>query len=126
MCCWTCNLLLMSEGYPPAIILKNDRKKYYDALNKANSGDYGKLLLMVMQALERSLDIYLSHLTNSYEDYQPISSIVNEPDFPYGQEYVGLLVRQGKIDAFKEGRNWLTTKAAVLDYMENRERKRKM
>lgn len=81
---------------------------------------------MVMQALERSLDIYLSHLTNSYEDYQPISSIVNEPDFPYGQEYVGLLVRQGKIDAFKEGRNWLTTKAAVLDYMENRERKRKM
>lgn len=120
------NLLLMSEGYPPAIILKNDRKKYYDALNKANNGDYGKLLLMVMQALERSLDIYLSHLTNSYEDYQPISSIVNEPDFPYGQEYVGLLVRQGKIDAFKEGRNWLTTKAAVLDYMENRERKRKI
>lgn len=118
------NLLLMNDGFPPAIILKNDRKKYYDALNKANNGDYGKLLLLVMQALERSLDIYLSHLTNSYEDYQPISSIVNEPDFPYGQEYVGLLVRQGKIDAFKEGRNWLTTKAAVLEYMENRERKR--
>jgi Fic family protein len=27
------NLLLMKEGFPPAIILKNDRKKYYDALN---------------------------------------------------------------------------------------------
>ncbi len=118
------NLLLMSDGFPPAIILKNDRKKYYDALNKANNGDYSKLLLLVMQALERSLDIYLSHLTNSYEDYLPISSIVNEPGFPYGQEYVGLLVRQGKIYAFKEGRNWLTTKAAVLEYMEKRERKR--
>jgi len=118
------NLLLMKAGFPPAIILKNDRKKYYDALNKANQGDYSKLLLLVLQALERSIDIYLSNLTNTYEDYQPISDIVSEPDFPYGQEYVSLLARQGKIDAFKEGRNWLTTKSAILQYMELRERKR--
>lgn len=118
------NLLFLKEGFPPAIILKNDRKKYYDALNKANQGDYAKLLLLVLQALERSLDIYLSSLTNQYEDYQSISDLVNEPEIPYGQEYVSLLARQGKIDAFKEGRNWLTTKEAVLQYMELRERKR--
>ncbi|MEZ7930166.1 MAG: hypothetical protein QMC21_01445 [Flavobacteriales bacterium] len=41
-----------------------------------------------------------------------------------GQEYISLLARQGKIDAYKEGRNWLTTKEAVLDYIENRKRKR--
>lgn len=118
------NLLLMKEGYPPAIILKNDRKKYYDALNKANAGDYSKLVLLIMQAAERSLDIYLSSLTNTYEDYQSITDIVQEPDIPYGQEYVSLLARQGKIDAFKEGRNWLTTKKAVIEYIEKRDRKR--
>jgi len=118
------NLLLMKAGYPPAIILKNDRKKYYDALNRANKKDYSKLLLVVLQALERSLDIYLGSLTNTYDDYQPISDIVNEPEFPYGQEYVSLLARQGKIDAFKEGRNWLTTKKSVLDYIGKRDRKR--
>jgi Fic family protein len=118
------NLLLMKEGYPPAIILKNDRKKYYDALNAANNGNYSKLLLLVMQALERSIDIYLSSLNNTYDQYQPISDIINEPEVPYGQEYVSLLARQGKIDAFKEGRNWLTTKEAVLDYIQKRERKR--
>ncbi len=118
------NLLLMKEGFPPAIILKNDRKKYYDALNKANSGDYAKLLLLVMQALERSLDIYLSNFTNTYDDFQSISDIVSEPDFPYGQEYVSLLARQGKIGAFKEGRNWLTSKDAVIQYMDLRKRKR--
>ncbi len=118
------NLLLMKDGFPPAIILKNDRKKYYDALNKANQGDYGKLLLLVMQALERSLDIYLSNLTNTYEDYQSISDIVSEPDIPYNQAYVSLLARQGKIDAFKEGRNWLTSKEAVRQYRELRQRKR--
>src|SRR5690606_9982029 len=118
------NLLLMKEGFPPAIILKNDRKKYYDALNAANNEDYGKLLLLIMQAVERSLDIYLSSLNNTYDDYQPIAIIVEEAEVPYGQEYVSLLARQGKIDAFKEGRNWLTTKEAVVDYMKNRDKKR--
>lgn len=120
------NLLLMKDGFPPAIILKNDRKKYYDALNTANNGDYSKLLLLIMQAIERSLDIYLGSLNNTYDDYQPISTIVNEPEVPYGEEYVSLLARQGKIDAFKEGRNWVTSKDAVLDYMKNRDRKRKL
>lgn len=114
------NLLLMKAGYPPAIILKNDKKKYYDALNKANQGDCSKLLLLVLQALERTLDICLSNLSNTYEDYQPISDIVNEPGVPYGQEYLSLLARRGKIDAFKEGRNWLTTKEAVLHYIHSK------
>ena len=118
------NLLLMKEGFPPAIILKNDRKKYYDALNFANNGNYSKLVLLILQALERSLDIYLGSLNNTYDDYQSITNIVSEPNVPYGQEYVSLLARQGKIDAFKEGRNWLTTKEAVLDYIEKRDRKR--
>ena len=95
------NLLLMKEGFPPAIILRNDRKKYYDSMNSANNGDYRKLLLLIMQAVERSLDIYLSSLNNTYDSYQSITDIVKEPDVPYGQEYVSLLARNGKIDAFK-------------------------
>ena len=118
------NLLLMQEGFPPAIILKNDRKKYYDALNQANQEDYSKLVLLILQAVERSLNIYLGSLQNTYDQYQDITSIVSEPDIPYGQEYVSLLARQGKIDAFKEGRNWLTSKKAVLEYRTNRKRKR--
>ncbi len=120
------NLLLMKYGYPPAIILKNDRKKYYDALNTANNEHYGKLMLLIMQSLERSLDIYLSSLNNTYDEYQPISSIVSDNEVPYGQEYLSLLARQGKIDAFKEGRNWLTTKEAVFEYIKNRDRIRKL
>ena len=52
-----------------------------------------------------------------YKEYDSISNIVKEPEIPYGQEYVSLLARQGKIDAHKEGRNWVTTKEAVLDYI---------
>ncbi len=120
------NLLLIQAGFPPAIILKNDRKKYYDALNQANKGDYSKFVLLVIQALERSVNIYLSSLSNTYDDYKPISDIVEEERIPYGQEYISLLARQGKIDAFKEGRNWLTTEDAIWDYIEKRDRKRKL
>ena len=111
------NLLLMSAGYPPAIILQQDRKKYYDALNKANQGNYEKLMHMVLQELERSLDIYLSHLENSHDDYRPISNIIAEMEVPYGQEYLSLLIRRGKIAGYKEGRNWLTTAEAIQEYV---------
>jgi Fic family protein len=118
------NLFLMRKGYPPAIILKNDRKKYYEALNQANNGNYSKLFLLISQAIERSLDIYLmSYPGNNYE-YLPITSIIEEGNLPYGQEYISLLARQGKIDAFKEGRNWYTSKKALNDYLTNRKRKR--
>jgi Fic family protein len=122
------NVLLMKEGYPPAIILKNDRKKYYQSLNQANQGDYSKLLLLVAQALERSLNIYLNALpTEGYDqEYIEINRLVEEKDMPYGQEYISLLARTGKIDAYKEGRNWLTSKAAVQDYIQKRKRERKL
>lgn len=118
------NLLLMKNGFPPAIILKNDRKKYYEALNQANNGNYYKLMLLMCQAVERSLNIFLTALPNNDSDYEIISDIVKEPDIPYGQEYVSLLARQGKIDAHKEGRNWFTTKEAITNYINSRIRKR--
>jgi Fic family protein len=118
------NLILMQYGFPPAIILKNARKKYYEALNMANNGNYSKLMLLMCQSLERTLNIYLSVLPDNTIDYKIVSDIVKEPDVPYGQEYISLLARQGKIDAHKEGRNWYTTKEAILTYISNRKRER--
>jgi Fic family protein len=118
------NLLLMRCGFPPAIILKNDRKKYYEALNQANNGNYQKLTLLMCQSLERTLNIYINALPDTDTEYVEISNLVQEPNMPYGQEYISLLARTGKIDAYKEGRNWLTTREAVEDYISNRKRKR--
>lgn len=112
----------MHHGFPPAIILTNDRAKYYSTLNQANNRNYSKLMLLMRQAAERTLNIYLSAILGSDKDYQAISNIVEEPDIPYGQEYVSLLARQGKIGAHKEGRNRFTTKQAVLDYIEGKEK----
>jgi Fic family protein len=54
------NLILLMHGYPPAIIRKRDRLAYINALETAQLGgskvNYERL---IMQAVERSLDIYL-------------------------------------------------------------------
>jgi len=38
------NLLLMQEGYPLVLILKNDRRKYYRVLELADKGNYKPLV----------------------------------------------------------------------------------
>lgn len=111
------NIILMQAGYPPAVILKNDRKKYYEALNRANKNDYEKLELLISQAIERSLDMYLSVFdpASKLEEYLPLSMLA--PNSPYSAEYLGLLARRGLIDAYKEGRNWVSTKKAIDEYI---------
>lgn len=120
------NLLLMQVGYPLVIILKNDRKKYYRVLGRADQGDLLPLIRFISQMVNRSLDIYLKVLTpisKKRERFFSLSEISRQT--PYSAKYLNLLVRQGKLEAHKEGRIWLTTKEAVERYIKNRERKRK-
>jgi Fic family protein len=116
------NLFLIAKGYPPAIILKQDRLKYYRALHQADSGNLTPLAMLMLQAAERTLDIYLGTFEGNMDDYMPIANLVQEPEIPYGEEYVGLLARQGKIDAYKEGKIWYTSKKAIDDYRQGRQR----
>lgn len=40
---------------------------------------------------------------------------------PYSAEYLSLLARKGRIGAVKIARDWLTTRAAVLNYIKQQE-----
>jgi len=119
------NVILLHEGYPLSVVLKNDRKKYYDTLAKADEGDYTSFVRMMAQSVERSLDIYLNVLRPSNktnEKFMILSKI--SPKTSYSTKYLNLLIRQGKLEAYKEGRNWLTSLEAVERYVQNRKRKR--
>ncbi|MBU6153813.1 MAG: Fic family protein [Bdellovibrionales bacterium] len=61
------NLLLMRSGYPIAIIQKNDRAKYYRALELADSGNPDQIVRLVAQADERILHVYFQAITKSSE-----------------------------------------------------------
>jgi len=122
----TMNLLLMQAGYPLVIILKNDRKKYYDALSKADDGKYESLIKFIAQSVERSLDIYLKTLTPATQKQEKFLTFAEvAKNIPFSAKYLNLLARQGKLEARKEGRNWITSKEAVERYLKNRTRQRK-
>lgn len=121
------NLILMQKGYPLVMILKNDRKRYYDALDKADKSQYLPFVRFIAQAVERSLNIYLKTLLPASprkEVYCPLSEISKKT--PYSEKYLNLLARVGKIEAHKEKRNWVTSYEAIERYMKNRMRRRKV
>ncbi|MBI5793495.1 Fic family protein [Candidatus Uhrbacteria bacterium] len=119
------NVLLMQAGYPLVIVLKNDRRKYYNVLRQADHGKSEALVRFIAQSVERSLNMYLDTLTpvdKKREKFSLLSIVAKET--PYSAKYLNLLVRQGKLEAHKEGRVWLTSKEAVVRYLDERKRKR--
>jgi len=54
------NLVLLRDGFPPAIIRREKRSEYYDALDRAHQGDSDPFVFLVAEEVERSLDIWLS------------------------------------------------------------------
>lgn len=118
------NIILMQSGFPLAVVLKNDRLRYYSALSAADKGDYASFVNFIARAVERTLDIYLKVLTpskNAKEKYLSLSELSKVSKFT--EKYLNLLARTGKLEAHKEGRNWLTTKESLARYLENRVRK---
>lgn len=52
------NLLLMRYGYPIAIITKEDRLRYYDALEISQSSDLSPFLALLTECIHESLEEY--------------------------------------------------------------------
>ncbi len=108
------NLFLMKHGYPITMILKVDRKKYYECLRKSDSEDIKPFIDFCARNIERSLDLYLDAFKKG-EEY--ISLEEASKGSPYSQEYLSLLSRKGKIDSIKIGRNWFIKKKILDNYV---------
>jgi Fic family protein len=119
------NLILLQHGYPPAILLHIDRKKYYRVLKEADRERYTGYFNFIGRAAERSLLIYLNTLKSkddTEDRYGYISLREAAKLCDYGMEYLSYLARTGRLSAIKIRRNWMTTREALTDYIE-REKK---
>ena len=109
------NLMLMREGYPPALLLRDWRVRYIRALDTANTGNYNPLANIIGEAVEGGLDLYLEACAATPDDaYQPLSELA--PLSGYSVDYLGWLIRQGRVEAVKRRGRWYSTKAAVEQY----------
>jgi len=117
------NLLLIQEGYPPAIIRKEDRLAYINSLEKAQTGggmeDFYNL---IHDAVDRSLDIYLEALEPERESKKEIE--ISQRFYTTDEvalllkidpETVRRYVRSGALKAVKLGGKFIRIEKADLD-----------
>lgn len=117
------NLLLMQEGYPPAIVRKEDRGAYINSLEKGQTkNDLVDYYTLIFEAVDRSLDIYL-------ESVGPERTSIGEPTpeqrFYTTEEVAKLLqvdpesvrryVRRGNLRAVKLGGKFIRIDKVDLD-----------
>lgn len=118
------NLILMQEGYPPAIIRKEDRSKYINSLEKGQTkNDLIDYYGVMFEAVDRSLDIYLTTLEPERES--KLQPSAQQRFYTTDQvakllqvdpETVRRYVRSGSLKAVKLGGKFIRIDKADLDF----------
>jgi Fic family protein len=108
------SLMLLQDGYPPALVLREWRPRYIQALQQAHIGEYAPLVNLVGLAVEQSLDLYLEACVESTTYLLPLHELA--PVFDTTADYLGQLARSGKLEAKKRGQHWYASKEAVQQY----------
>ena len=110
------NLLLVRLGYPPAIVFKNERTKYLDAMRKADRGDDGPLGELIARAVTNNLYRFVVPAVAGPARLVPLAILVDEKS---GVTATALraAAERGRLRARKsENGTWLSSKKWVADY----------
>jgi Fic family protein len=110
------NLMLMQEGYPPALVLREWRPRYIQALQQAHFGEYNPLIDLVGLAVEQTLDLYLEACVESTAHLLSLKELAAL--FNTTVDYLGQLARQGKFEAKKRAQYWYASQEAVQHYFQ--------
>lgn len=108
------NLYLISHGYPPVVLKKEDRGKYYRFQRAADAGNPGQFVNFIAKAVDESLTMYLS-IFGGVNELLPLKELAESTQ--YSQEYLSLRARQGVLDAVKIGKVWYSSKGAIEQYL---------
>ncbi len=117
------NLVLVRLGYPPAIVFKNERTKYLDAMRKADKGDYGPLGELIARAVTNNLYRFVVPAVAGPARLVPLASLVDEKA---GVTATALraAAERGRLRAQKsDNGTWLSSKKWVADYQENKHKR---
>jgi len=107
------NLYLICHGYPPIILRKEDRAKYYKFLRGADTGSLTSFANFIAKAVDEALMHYLS-IFGGEDELLPLKELARSS--PYSQEYLSLRARQGRLAAVKIGKVWHASKRALREY----------
>lgn len=132
------NLLLVRQGYPPAVILKQQRVKYLQALRRADpmkhvgaltmlmpegdvaqQPDVGPLAELLARAVKTSIDRFLLPGLAGPHRLLPLSALASEHVSPLALRRAA---EKGRLIATQQEGRWYSSKQAVSRYLASRHR----
>jgi fido (protein-threonine AMPylation protein) len=113
------NFLLVQRGYPPAVILKEQRSRYLKALRNADNGNPQPLAEVVARAVSGALARFLIPKLAGEARLVPLSALAAEG--PYRAVYLRQLVLDGRLRAVRDGRLYLSSRAWLNEYIATRD-----
>lgn len=111
--------LLIQAGYPPAVILKEHRRRYLDALRLADRGNPLPLAEVVARAVSDALARFLIPNLAGEAKLVPLSSLAVSG--PYSAEYLRQLAVRGRLKVVREGRLYLSSRRWLDEYVATRD-----
>ncbi|XP_046389105.1 protein adenylyltransferase Fic [Ischnura elegans] len=100
------NMILMQAGYPPVIIHKRDRHRYYETLQWANEGDVRPFVRFIADCTKQTLDSYLWATEEEARGVQSGRSGVGEVPALSGGANEGKVLDDGGAEEEGQRRNW--------------------
>jgi Fic family protein len=116
------NWMLLRAGYPPAIILVEERARYIQALVTATppgSLDYAPMAQLLAERIDASLTLYLSTLVPD-DRFHEITLEEAAERAGISSRRLRSLAAQGKLEAKRNGKRWITWPAALDTYLQTR------
>ncbi|MEA5054634.1 MAG: Fic family protein [Propionicimonas sp.] len=112
------NLVLVRLGYPPVVVLKEQRAAYLRAMQRADGGDFGPLGEILARGMIDNLNRFILPNVAGPAKLVPLASLVE-----HDLSLVALraAAKRGRLDAHQRSDGqWLSTRKAVEAYKKSR------
>lgn len=107
----------LTRGLCARVLAPRLERPISGSIGAADRGEYRPIINLVGQAVEAGLDFYLDAChARPDEQYQQLAILAKSTG--HDPNYLGLLARQGKLEAIKRGGRWYSTRAALQMYLE--------
>lgn len=115
------NMILVRLGYPPVVILKQQRPAYLSAMIQADRGEHGALGELLARAMIDNLNRFVLPSVAGPVRLLPIAALADER---ISHVALRLAAQRGRLDAVQGGDGlWRSSRRAVDDYLAGRFRR---
>lgn len=113
------NLMVIQCGYPPAVLMAEQRARYLEALRRADAGNVNTLAEVIARSVSGALTRFLIPKLAGEAKLVPLSALA--PQWDYSAASLRRLAINGRLRAVREGRLWLSSSAWLKEYLSKRD-----